>query len=447
MEDDVFVDQRESIGPVAPCACPQERGLIIALYNYTEHLISESEIGETIDLLETEITTLRRRAAESEEGLPGVSGKLRIGVEGINGTFAGPTEDCEALLKLIDQQMARFKDDSADEDINRWSRLYSKSVVDSGCAHVFPWDHLRVKHVPELVPLGIEATKVRPGKGCHVSPDEFREYVLQAARTSRNPGQKNVRESEGKATADDVVLLDCRNWYEWKLGHFEGSILPPTRKFSQLPEWLQRNEHKFKDKTVAMYCTGGVRCERAAALLEPLATRVVQLDGGIHRYLREEAENINRSRRGSQSELEVETRPMQPSLYKGKIYVFDARQSIRPCNTAVPAADDAIVGECDTCAESWEVLRRCSNPICGEFVLRCPRCWKELSYCCLVCAEAGPQSLEAAMKAQTTDLTTKTDDRGAQLELGKSLLKRARKSRGVCICERQRAAALLETLA
>ena len=84
---------------------------------------------------------------------------------------------------------------------------------------------------------------------------------------------------------NDSILLDCRNFYEHKIGKFEGALAPDIRKFSYFPEYVCENKHIFENKKVVMYCTGGIRCERASAYVKKFTdcSDVYQLKGGIHK--------------------------------------------------------------------------------------------------------------------------------------------------------------------
>ena len=85
----------------------------------------------------------------------------------------------------------------------------------------------------------------------------------------------------------DVLLLDCRNFYETRVGTFAGAVRPDIRKFAYFPEYCRANADMLRDKTVLMFCTGGIRCERGSSYLKSLnvSREVYQLDGGIHKYL------------------------------------------------------------------------------------------------------------------------------------------------------------------
>ncbi|KAF6128000.1 thiosulfate sulfurtransferase like domain containing 2 [Phyllostomus discolor] len=160
-----------------------------------------------------------------------------------------------------------------------------------GGACCFP--ELRVGVFEEIVPLGISPSEISYKKpGIHLSPGEFHKEVEKFL------SQANQEQS-------DTILLDCRNFYESKIGHFQGCLAPDIRKFSYFPSYVDKNLELFRDKRVLMYCTGGIRCERGSAYLKAkgVCREVFQLKGGIHKYLEE----------------------FPDGFYRGKLFVFDER--------------------------------------------------------------------------------------------------------------------------
>ena len=156
---------------------------------------------------------------------------------------------------------------------------------------------------------------------------------------------------------NDFVLLDVRNGYESKIGHFKNAVKPQIRNYAAFPRWVEGNLDMLKSKKeIAMYCTGGIRCETASAVLKSRGVEgnIVQLSGGIHRYLE--------SFRGSES------------LYLGKNFVFDRRRTDG-------LLGNGFVGRCDNCGvphdeyfdESKSKERVCCD-ICKVLVLICPAC-------------------------------------------------------------------------
>uniref|UniRef100_A0A8C4XS81 Thiosulfate sulfurtransferase/rhodanese-like domain-containing protein 2 n=1 Tax=Falco tinnunculus TaxID=100819 RepID=A0A8C4XS81_FALTI len=216
----------------------------------------------------------------------------------------------------------------------------------AGGAHCFP--DLRVGVFKEIVPMGIDPKIVSYKEtGIHLSPKEFHREVEQYLSQA----------SQGQS---DTILLDCRNFYESKIGHFQGCLAPDIRKFSYFPSYIDENLEIFKDKRVLMYCTGGIRCERGSAYLQSKAVcrEVYQLKGGIHKYLEE----------------------FPDGFYRGKLFVFDDRYAI--------CSNEDIISACRYCGTLWDQYKLCSSPHCRQLVLTCPSCRnKGLTACCPVCQE------------------------------------------------------------
>ncbi|KAG8595197.1 hypothetical protein GDO81_001445 [Engystomops pustulosus] len=189
-----------------------------------------------------------------------LTGKIRIASEGINGTVGGS----KVSTKLyIDTMLSHplFKQMCL-EDFKR----------SDGGAHCFP--DLRVGVFHEIVPMGVDPQKVSYKEtATHLTPEEFHERVEQYLSASQEE--------------KDTILLDCRNFYESRIGQFQNCLAPDIRKFSYFPNYVDQNLEFFKDKTVLMYCTGGIRCERGSAYLRSKAVckEIYQLKGGIHKYL------------------------------------------------------------------------------------------------------------------------------------------------------------------
>ncbi|XP_049650590.1 thiosulfate sulfurtransferase/rhodanese-like domain-containing protein 2 isoform X2 [Accipiter gentilis] len=166
--------------------------------------------------------------------------------------------------------------------------------------------------------------------------------------------------SQASQGQSDTVLLDCRNFYESKIGHFQGCLAPDIRKFSYFPSYVDENLELFKDKRVLMYCTGGIRCERGSAYLRSKAVcrEVYQLKGGIHKYLEE----------------------FPDGFYRGKLFVFDDRYAI--------CSNEDIISACRYCGTLWDQYKLCSSQHCRQLVLTCPSCHKKgLTACCPLCQE------------------------------------------------------------
>tara|TARA_B100000530_G_scaffold333429_1_gene281419 strand:+ start:953 stop:1888 length:936 start_codon:yes stop_codon:yes gene_type:complete len=201
-----------------------------------------------------------------------VCGTLIVAEEGINGTIAGPHQGIENVLNSI-REIPGFE-----------SLEIKESWSDSQ-----PFFRIKVHHKPEIVTMGVASADPRIQVGTYIEPDSWNELISE-------PG---------------VVVIDTRNHYESRIGTFEGSVLPETDNFRQFPDWVKANEEKLTQATkIAMFCTGGIRCERASAyMLEQGFGEVYHLHGGILKYL--------------------ETIPENNSKWDGECFVFDQRVSVK----------------------------------------------------------------------------------------------------------------------
>ncbi|NWR91517.1 TSTD2 protein, partial [Furnarius figulus] len=264
-----------------------------------------------------------------------LTGKIRVASEGINGTVGGSKVATSLYIEVMLSQPL-FKNILCQEDFKS----------SAGGAHCFP--DLRVGVFKEIVPMGIDPKIVSYKEtGIHLSPQEFHREVEQYLSQA----------SQGQS---DTILLDCRNFYESKIGQFQGCLAPDIRKFSYFPSYIDENLELFKDKRVLMYCTGGIRCERGSAYLRSKAVcrEVYQLKGGIHKYLEE----------------------FPDGFYRGKLFVFDDRYAI--------CSNEDIISACRYCGVLWDQYKLCSSQHCRQLVLTCPSCCnKGLTACCPVCQE------------------------------------------------------------
>ncbi|NXC42758.1 TSTD2 protein, partial [Penelope pileata] len=264
-----------------------------------------------------------------------LTGKVRVASEGINGTVGGSKVATKLYIEVMLSQPL-FKDILCQDDFKS----------SAGGAHCFP--DLRVGVFKEIVPMGIDPKKVSYKEtGIHLTPQEFHREVEQYLSQS----------SQGQS---DTILLDCRNFYESKIGQFQGCLAPDIRKFSYFPSYVDENLKLFKNKRVLMYCTGGIRCERGSAYLRSKAVckEVYQLKGGIHKYLEE----------------------FPDGYYRGKLFVFDDRYAI--------SSNEDVISACRYCGTLWDQYKLCSSQHCRQLVLTCLSCRKKgLTACCPVCQE------------------------------------------------------------
>jgi UPF0176 protein len=200
----------------------------------------------------------------------GVKGTLLLAAEGINGTVAGTREGIDKLLDWL----------RADP------RLETLSFKESYDDHM-PFYRTCVKLKKEIVTMGIEGIDPKKTVGTYVKPDQWNDLISDP----------------------DVVLVDTRNDYEIEIGTFKNAINPNTTSFREFPKYVEENLNPKKDKKVAMFCTGGIRCEKSTAYLKEQGfDEVYHLEGGILKYLEEV--------------------PEEESLWEGECFVFDNRVSV-----------------------------------------------------------------------------------------------------------------------
>ncbi len=197
-------------------------------------------------------------------------GTILLAHEGVNGTVAGSREGLEALLAHL-RSDARFAPLKA-----KWSKTSSK-----------PFLRMKIRLKKEIVSLGVEGVKPHVRTGHQVPASEWNELISDP----------------------DVVVIDTRNQYEVEVGTFENAVSPHSDSFREFPEYVGKHLDPDKNRKVAMFCTGGIRCEKASAyMLEQGFEEVYQLEGGILQYL-EDTESEN-------------------SLWKGDCFVFDRRVTV-----------------------------------------------------------------------------------------------------------------------
>ncbi len=199
-----------------------------------------------------------------------ISGTLLLAREGINGTIAGPQQG-------IDRVLAHLRALPGCADLE-WKE--SRSAAQ-------PFRRMKVRLKREIVTMGQPDVDPRARVGHHVAPGEWNDLI-------RSP---------------DVVVIDTRNDYEVAIGTFEGAVDPMTASFRDFPAWWQDNRHRFHNKRIAMFCTGGIRCEKSTNyLLGQGVQDVYHLKGGILKYL--------------------EDVPEAESAWQGACFVFDGRVSV-----------------------------------------------------------------------------------------------------------------------
>jgi UPF0176 protein len=291
----------------------------------------------------------------------GLKGRIHIASEGINATVEGLNPQVEIYMEEIRKQQHA---DLADLKIK----------TSPGYGEAFP--NLKVKVKEEIVALKLkgavdengnpeEDVDPRTTTGVHLAPEELKKWF---------------------ENDEDFVVIDMRNDYEFRVGHFKDSINPGMNNFRDLPKVLPKileNNPEIKKKKVVTVCTGGVRCEKASGyLLKKGFEDVYQLDGGMHMFMEKFP--------GDKDKGEV-------SDFKGALYTFDNRV-IMDFNGGEPKPEAAtnpkkreIVGKCQVCLGPTERFDHCSNDICHLHLLVCDDCAKNHIYvwCSKDCQENG----------------------------------------------------------
>jgi UPF0176 protein len=199
-----------------------------------------------------------------------VSGSLLLAPEGVNGTIAGPRAGIDAVL-------AHLKSLQGCADLE-WKEATSDRA---------PFGKMKVRLKKEIVTMGQPDVDPKARVGHYVTPQDWNALIQ----------------------SPDVAVIDTRNDYEVAIGTFAGAIDPETKTFGEFPAWWEANKHRFHNKKVAMFCTGGIRCEKSTNyLLGQGVEDVYHLKGGILKYL--------------------EDVPQENSTWDGECFVFDNRVSV-----------------------------------------------------------------------------------------------------------------------
>lgn len=243
----------------------------------------------------------------------GVKGSLLLAPEGINGTIAGTREGIDAALAAIRAlpgcEGLEWKESPADS---------------------MPFGRMKVKLKREIVTMGLPDVDPLARVGNYVAPADWNALILDP----------------------DTVVIDTRNDYEVAIGTFQGAVDPGTRAFGEFPDWWQNHRDEFAGKRIAMFCTGGIRCEKSTNyLLGQGLNEVFHLKGGILKYL--------------------EDVPEAESLWQGQCFVFDDRVSVG--HGLVPGG----YGSCGACRRPVTPEDQ-ADPVYEEGVC-CPACAQEYS--------------------------------------------------------------------
>ncbi len=260
-----------------------------------------------------------------------LAGRIIVASEGLNGTVSGTYESCRIYMDTL----------HTDE---RFTSIDFK--IDEVDVPSFIKMHVRYKS--EIVHSGLrDPTIINPQlqTGKHLEPKEF--LAMKDAK--------------------DVIILDVRSNYEHLLGKFKNAITLNIENFRDFPDKINQLA-KYKDKKIVTYCTGGIKCEKASALLlHEGFTEVYQLHGGIIKYGKEA--------RGED--------------FEGKCYVFDSRLSVD-----VNSINPVVISTCYNCGTTTHKIINCANPECNEHFTQCDDCGVIMNGCCSDACKEHPRKRE-----------------------------------------------------
>ena len=243
----------------------------------------------------------------------GTKGTLLLAREGINGTIAGSRAAIDAVLAHL----------------HAIPGLETLEHKESG-AHKMPFRRMKVRLKQEIVTMGVADIDPLEDVGAYVDPKDWNRLIADP----------------------DTIIIDTRNDYEVAIGTFANAINPETRTFREFPDWVEQAGIEDKSKPIAMFCTGGIRCEKATAFMRSKGyENVYHLKGGILKYL----ENV----------------PEEESLWQGSCFVFDERVSV---THGLHEGDEIL-------------CRACRNPVSPEEQasdlfedgVSCPHCYESRS--------------------------------------------------------------------
>ena len=250
-----------------------------------------------------------------------VLGRIYVAFEGINGQLSLPADNFQAFKAHLDSIsfLQNIRLNIAREQDN-------KSFL-----------KLKVKVRDKIVADGLnDATFDVTNKGTHVGAEQFNDLIED----------------------ENTILVDMRNHYESEIGHFKNAITPDVDTFRESLPIIEDDlkEHK-EDKNLVMYCTGGIRCEKASAYFKHKGFKnVFQLEGGIIEYARQ-----------------VEEQSLE-NKFIGKNFVFDDRRAEK--------IGEEVIAQCHQCGNPFDVHTNCANDACHLLFIQCDDCKEEMNSCC-----------------------------------------------------------------
>lgn len=242
-----------------------------------------------------------------------IKGTLLLAREGINGTVAGSDAAITELLNFLrsDPRLADL-----DHKVSHATEM--------------PFYRMKVRLKKEIVTMGVDGIDPNDTVGTYVDPDDWNDLI----------------------TDPDVILIDTRNDYEVEIGTFQGAVNPNTQTFREFPQWVEDNRDALNKPKVAMFCTGGIRCEKASSFMKLNGfDDVYHLKGGILKYL--------------------ETQPKDKSLWNGECFVFDQRVAVGH------GLEESDYDQCYACRYPITDAEK-SSPLYIKGV-SCPRCHDKMN--------------------------------------------------------------------
>ena len=237
-----------------------------------------------------------------------IKGTLLLAYEGINGTIAGTDSSISQLLTFL-----------------RTDKRLTKLEHKESRAAQMPFYRMKVRLKREIVTMGVDGVDPNNVVGTYVEPEDWNALISDP----------------------DVVLIDTRNDYEVEIGTFKGALNPNTQTFREFPSWMEANRKKLNKPKVAMFCTGGIRCEKASSFMKLNGfDDVYHLKGGILKYL--------------------ETQEKKTSLWEGDCFVFDQRVAVKH------GLEESDYDQCYACRYPITEAEK-NSPLYVKGVA-CPRC-------------------------------------------------------------------------
>ncbi len=282
-----------------------------------------------------------------------VRGTLLLANEGINGTIAGSRQAIDKVLNWL-------RHDPRLTDIDHKESLTG----------TMPFNRAKVKLKKEIVTMGVEGIDPKRVVGTYVNPKEWNKLISDP----------------------DVILVDTRNDYEYQVGTFKNAINPNTTSFREFPQYVKDHLDPDKHKKVAMFCTGGIRCEKSTAFLKEQGfAEVYHLKGGILKYLEEV--------------------PAQETLWEGECFVFDERVTVNL------QLEKGQYDQCNACRLPITEIDKASDTY--QQGVSCPHCYDKIT---------PDQKTRFMEREKQMDLARKRGEAHIGADAAKSLLqKRANK--------------------